>query len=173
MLDFTIPSKVKLFFGLIFSNLESFQKVKSILESNYGNIDFQSPIIDFNFTDYYQPEMGQNLKRTFISIEKLICSQEITRIKKFSVSLEKKFSKDKKRIINIDPGYITQANIILSTTKDFSHRIHIKDGIFAEVTLLYHDKQFKDLPWTFPDYRTKEYKEYFYKIRSIYRKQLK
>ena len=116
--------------------------------------------------------MGESLYRKFIAFYKLRNSGDFIKIKLKCIKLEGKLSIQSKREINIDPGYMTLAKLILFTTKDFSHRIHIAKGIYAEVTLKYTKKGFCSFDWTYPDYKTKEYKEFFLKIRKIYKRQL-
>lgn len=170
----SIPEKVKLFIGIIFSEELFLKKVELILKKKIGPIDFSSPLFNFDFfTDYYQKEMGPGLKRKFISFKRLIRPEEIVKIKLFCLKVEKRFSIKKKRKVNLDPGYLNEAKLILVTTKDFAHRIYLKRGVFSEVTLLYKNKTFQDLDWTFPDFRTAQYKEFFLKIRKIYREQIK
>jgi hypothetical protein len=41
------------------------------------------------------------------------------------------------RPLNLDPGYLTEAKLVLATTKDRNHRLYLDRGIFAEVTLCY------------------------------------
>ena len=72
------------------------------------------------------------------------------------------------RTVNIDPGYITEAKLVLLTAKDFSHRIYQKDGIFAESTLFFQDHSFRPWPWTYPDYASAEMVEYFNQVRELY-----
>jgi len=167
--------KVKFICGFIYSNKNFYQKAKKLMGAKFGRIDFESQVINFNLTNYYTEEMGKPLFRRFVSFYKLrnSNSEEITKIKLFCMKVEKILSLDNKRQINIDPGYLNLAKLILLTTKDFSHRIHLKKGIYAEVTLYYAKKKFNDLIWTYPDYRTNEYKDIFLKIRDIYRKQIK
>ena len=117
--------------------------------------------------DYYA-----NLGR-FISFKKLVKPSEIVEAKLFCVRLEKRLAIVGKRRINIDPGYLNEAKVVLSTTKDFSHRIYLGKKIFAEVTLIYRDKAFRNLAWTFPDYKTKPYKEILAAIRNLYKENLK
>ena len=171
MLTLSKPKKCKLIFAFIYSSEELYKKAKNSIIKRLGKIDFESPILEFKFTDYYKEEMGSNLKRRFISLKKLIDPQKIVEIKLFSIRLEKKLAILNKRRVNIDPGYLNEAKLVLSTTKDFSHRIYLGRKIFAEVTLIYRNKDFQDLPWTFPDYRTKTYKDILKKIRHIYREQ--
>lgn len=164
---------VKLFIGFIFSQKHIFEEVKSILIKKFGKIDFESRILDFKYTNYYEDELGKNLKRKFISFKKLINPKNVSNIKIFANKIEKKFSMTGKRLINIDPGYLELAKVVLLTTKDYVHRIYLDKGIFAEITLFYQDNAFKTWPWTYPDYKTPAYLEIFERIRHIYQAQIK
>lgn len=172
MLKLQFPLPVKLVCAFIYPEEETYARTKQILQNKFGGIDFESEKIDFDFTDYYHPEMGKPLYRRFLSFKKLQKADKFAKIKLFCIRLEKKFSTKGKRAINIDPGYLNEAKLILTTTKDFSHRIYLKDGIYAEVTLHYKDGQFREFPTTFPDYRTQVYKNIFSDIRNIYQQQL-
>ena len=167
------PHPVKLIVGFIYKDRSILTKTESILKRHYGPLDFQSKILPFTHTDYYEPEFGSGLKRKFISFKSLILPQKLAAIKVFTNSIEKKFSINSRRLINIDPGYIDLPKLVLASAKDFSHRIYIGQGIHAEVTLSYQGKVFKCHEWTFPDYRTPEYIEIFTKIREIYFKQVR
>ena len=173
MLKLIEPRKCKLIFGAIYSSEKTYKRIKTSLIKLYGQIDFESAPIPFNYSEYYREEMGSDLKRKFISFKKLIHPDTIVDIKLRAVKTEKRTAIVKRRRINLDPGYLTEAKLVLSTTKDFSHRIYLRKRIFAEVTLLYKNKTFKNLPWTFPDYKTKSYKDIFLKIRDLYRRQIK
>ena len=162
------PFPVKLIIGFIFKDYKILKETEKILEKKFKEIDFESEIIPFNFTDYYEKEMGKDLKRKFISFKKLIMPQKIRKIKEYTIKIEKKFSFDKKRKINIDPGYLTDSQLVLSTTKPYFHRIYLGNCIWAEVTLFYQNKTFRYFDWTYPDYRTPAYIEIFNKIREIY-----
>ncbi|MCX6376138.1 MAG: DUF4416 family protein [Armatimonadetes bacterium] len=70
------------------------------------------------------------------------------------------------RPMNLDPGYIAPSKLILASTKDFSHRIHLREGIYAEVTLRYVRGIWKELEWTYPDYRTSAYHKFFTQVRE-------
>lgn len=172
MLSINPPNKVKFICGFIYGKLSVYQKVKMIMERRFGPIDYESPSVPFNLTTYYNKEMGTPLYRKFIAFKKLKNSEKLTRIKLVCIRLEKSFSIGEKRQINIDPGYITLAKLILLTTKNFYHRIHLAKGIYAEITLRYRKEGFCDFDWTYPDYKTKRYKQFFLRIREIYQKQL-
>ncbi|MCK4916830.1 MAG: DUF4416 family protein [Candidatus Omnitrophica bacterium] len=173
MLQLQIPIPVKFFCALIYSNEDIYLKTKLILQKKFGKIDFESQLIPFNFTDYYSKEMGECLYRRFISFKKLRLPCKFANIKLYCIKLEKLFSSKNSRKINIDPGYINESKLVLTTTKDFSHRIYLKKGIFAEITLSFINGKFSNWPTTFPDYRTDEYKNIFNIIREKYRNDIK
>jgi hypothetical protein len=143
----------KFFCGLLFPSTYNIDEIYKLLESNFKDvIDIKSDITDFDFTTYYNSEMGDNLKRQWISFKTPLNPDRLADIKVMTNDIESFLAKDNKRIVNIDPGYITPANIILASTKDFSHRIYLSKGIYAEVTTIYKKDGFIKLPWTYPDY---------------------
>ncbi|UCC95578.1 MAG: DUF4416 family protein [Candidatus Omnitrophota bacterium] len=164
-------NKVKFLCGAIYSHEEAYNNAKRILIKKFGNFDFESQRIDFHFTDYYTKEMGKPLFRRFISFKKLRNPQECVKIKTFCIAVERKLSREGRRTVNIDPGYLNEAKLVLFTTKDFSHRIYLGKGIYGEVTLSYRKGNFCDLPTTYPDYRTPAYKHILLSIRDLYRRQ--
>lgn len=167
------PKLVKLIVGMISAHPELFDLAQERLKTRFGNIDFLSEVIPFNTTNYYCEEMGSNLKRKFISFEDLIDPEELADIKIFTNKIEDEFSVDLKRRINLDPGYISLSKLVLATTKDYQHRIYLRDGIYAEVTLRFKSGKFQTWEWTYPDYRTEDYHNIFFHIRKLYVKQLK
>lgn len=169
------PPWVKLIAGVIFSGEEFFVRAKDELAARYGQIDFESGHIPFKCTDYYREEMGQSLWRKFVSFKPLINPEKVVSVKLFTNRVEKKFffPGTCNRRVNIDPGYLNLAKLILATTKDYAHRVYLGKGIYAEVTLRYFkDRGFQPWRWTYPDYKSREYLDIFNFIRRIYRKQL-
>lgn len=169
----TSPAQAKLVIGLIFKDEGFLKKAEGILRLHFGPIDFESPTLPFNYTNYYQKEFGSGLSRKFIAFKKLIPSQNLAAIKILTNKIENKFSQKDQRKINIDPGYLTMAKLVLASTKDYCHRIHLNMGIFAEITLVYQNKSFQPLEWTYPDYRSAQYLRIFQQIRDIYAQQIK
>ena len=165
------PLAVNLFVGMLSYDENLFQSVERRLEEEFGPVDLTSDVILFNFTDHYEKEMGRNIRRKFISFERLIEPGRIAPIKVFTNRMEEDFSKmhfPVSRPINLDPGYITSAKLVLATTKDYFHRIYLEKGIFAEITLCFRKGCFEAFEWTYPDYRTKEYADIFNHIRRLY-----
>jgi hypothetical protein len=148
------------------------EKAKKMLNRSFGGIDYESGTLNFQFTDYYTNEMGDNLKRKFLSFGRLACLDDIYRVKLRTNTMEARLSMSGKRTVNIDPGYLDLSKLVLFTTKDYSHRIHIKKGIYAESTLFFRDKTYNAWPWTYPDYKTTTYLDIFHSIRQIYKNQI-
>ena len=152
--------------GFIYKDEAIFIKSRDKLEKIFGGLNFQSGPLDFNYTTYYEKEMGAGLKRRFISFSKLIPIGDLYRIKLYTNRLEARFSDSgARRQVNIDPGYVDLAKLVLASTKDYSHRIYLRKGIFAEITLSYRGNSFAYNDWTYPDYRSQEYIDIFNKIR--------
>ncbi|MCP4534749.1 MAG: DUF4416 family protein, partial [Delftia sp.] len=61
------------------------------------------------------------------------------------------------RPINLDVGYVEPSKLVLASMKNFSHRIYLRDGVYAEVTLMFRKGLWEPLGWTFPDYRSGRY----------------
>jgi hypothetical protein len=164
---------VKILAGLLSRDVSLFETVKLELEKDWGPVDQQSDLMDFKFTRYYEEELGSNLKRLFMSFAGLADPGRLPEMKLFTNYLENKLSVDGRRRVNIDPGYITPARLILATTKDHSHRVYLGRGIYGDLTLIFSQGIFKPLPWTYPDYRSEEYGVYFRRVREICREQLR
>ena len=164
------PKAVKLIIGMLAKSQKLFDTAEEFFIKKFGPIDYKSPEISFDYTDYYKKEMGGPLKRKFISFKKTISPEKIAKIKLLANSIEEKLSSNKKRRINIDPGYISDSKLVLTTTKDYFHRIYLNYGIHAEVTLKWRKGGFEPFEWTYPDYRSREYIEILNTIRNNYMK---
>ena len=114
----------------------------------------------FDAGGFYTPSMGPNLVKRLVAISTLADPGELADWKLLTNELERRYayetSHDETRPLNLDPGYVTQAKLVLATTKDRDHRLYLRDGIFAEVTLNYMRKKWVHHRWTYPDYRTEE-----------------
>ncbi|MCL1971466.1 MAG: DUF4416 family protein [Endomicrobia bacterium] len=166
-------NRVKLFCGIISADEEITKQALEKLEEKFGKADIKSEIIPFDFTSYYNLEMGENLKRFWVSFGALIFADELAGIKVFTNSVEDSFAVNNKRRVNIDPGYMNPANVILASTKDFSHRIYLSKGIYGEITLIYKKEDFTKLPWSYPDYTSQAAKKFLLEARAKLMEQLK
>jgi hypothetical protein len=143
------------------------------LSEQYGGTDFISTPVPFDYTDYYTKEFGGSLIRRFVSFERLIRPESLPDVKRWTNSLELSLAEEGRRSVNIDPGYLARAHLILATGKGYTHRPYLRDGIYADLTLLYQAKSFQALPWTYPDYASGEVMGVLTRIRERYILQLK
>jgi hypothetical protein len=164
----TKPEPAKLLIGLFTGDKALFPKVAALLASKIGAVDMVSPWFEFNYTDYYAAEMGESLFRRILVFNDLIEQDRIVDIKLMTNAVEIEYSKNGKRKVNIDPGYLLRERLVLATGKNFSHRIYLGRGIYADLTLIYQKGAFRKLPWTYPDYTAAEMLGYLDKIRSKY-----
>ena len=165
------PQPVKLFVGMLAGRTGLFEIAEAELSEKFGPIDTAGQVARFDFTDYYEAEMGPNLLRKFVGFERLINPKELASAKLFTNDLEERISErfgGRRRLVNLDPGYISPSKLVLASTKDYSHRIYLGDGIFAEVTLHFANKRFNPWPWTYPDYKAGDYRRFFEAMRQQY-----
>lgn len=137
------------------------------LEAAYGVADLKSPVLPFEFTRYYEPEMGANLRRIMVAFAALVAPERLVEIKHFTAALEQKLAApDGRRRVNLDPGLVTVDNFILATGKKNPHRVYLREGVYADLTLIYKSGHFAPLPWTYPDYASPDLKDWIESVRA-------
>ena len=169
----TPAEPVKLVFSVFATAVAQLSETINTLSALYGQPDFVSALMPFDYTNYYCSEMGENLIRRFLAMERLIRPETLPDIKLATNEIEQKSVLNKRRQVNIDPGYISKAHLILATGKSYTHRPYLRDGIYADLTLIYQGKKFCPLPWTYPDYADEKQLLMLSKIRAKYLLQLK
>ena len=167
-------TKCALVVGILSSYEEGREELLQMLEKEFGPLETQSPVMDFPYTDYYDDEMGGRPVRYLLLFRNLVDPACLASFKILTNSMEKHFSfPDGRRRINIDPGILSLSSFILATCKDRSHRIPLRDGVYGETTLIYQDKDFQRLPWTYADYSSDEVRAVLRDFRTRYRDLLK
>lgn len=136
----------------------------------WGPLGRLSPVFDFMETDYYQATMGSGLKKQFLAVSNLIDPAELPEIKRTTNAWEAEYTEAaahaEARPLNLDPGYLTPAKLVLASTKDHSHRLYLGQGIYAEVTLYFRSGRWQEREWTYPDYRRADFQHYFTQLRN-------
>ncbi|MFA6636117.1 MAG: DUF4416 family protein [Candidatus Omnitrophota bacterium] len=163
---------VKLVTSIIYRERAQLEKTEALLTDLFGPAEDLRFFSDFDYTDYYQDEFGGPLERVILAYRDLVPLEKAHIAKLKTNKMEREMAKLSRRTVNIDPGYVTKAKLVLFTTKDYSHRIYAGDGIFAECTLFFQNGVFNKWPWTYPDYASGPIRGYFGKIRDIYAKDL-
>ena len=168
------PEPSLLFIGLLYADPGTFNHSKEILEKNFGDILHTSPSIPWDYSSYYKDELGWPLFRQFIFFKNLIDPGILADIKSKTNEIEDALSSEDKRLINLDPGYLTLSKIVLASTKNYAHRIYLGKGIYGEVTLLYNEKEgtFKPHLFTYRDYQEKSCIDMFLNAREKLKKML-
>ena len=153
---------------------EALDWAKRKAEGEWGPVALESQPFDHRETDYYEATMGRDLKKNFLAFETLTDPAGLVTWKEVSSSWESEYQRFKRhpeaRPLNLDPGYLTEAKLVLATTKDRDHRIYLDRGIYAENTLFFHHGAWQPRPWTYPDYRRADYHQFFDRCREYLRK---
>jgi hypothetical protein len=117
----------------------------------------------FPMKDFYSREMGEkdSLRRLIILGQNKMAKDRLVELKIWATKKEFLFSINNKRTINIDVGILSLENVILATGKNFVHRIYLKDGVYADLNLIFKENTFSSLPWTYPDYQHPDFITFF------------
>ena len=158
----------KLVIGVFAPNKKIINHLALELASQFGPIDLVSSWMDFNYTSFYEPEMGSPLVRRVLVFKRLIKQDELAAVKIATNQIEQGYSSGGKRLANIDPGYMLHERFVLASGKNFSHRIYIGIGIYADLTLIYQKGSFQKLPWTYPDYADRIMLNFLDQVRRKY-----
>jgi len=151
---------------------ELFDAAEEILAREFGPVALRSEIFDFDFTHYYEGEMGEGIKRKFLAFERMIRPDEIAAIKnranQIELDIASQHPRGVARPINLDPGYIDAGKLVLATVKDQAHRLYLRDGIYGEVTLYWKHGRWEAWPWTYADYRSEGYQRFLAQVREYH-----
>lgn len=141
------------------------------LVKRFGPVDFKSGLLPFDHTGYYEEELGAPLFRRLLAFERLAPLDGLVAIKLATNELEHAHARpDGMRRVNLDPGILNLERLVLASGKNFTHRVYLGSGIWADLTLIYNKRQgWVDLPWTFPDYATEDMKRRLTALRSLYK----
>jgi hypothetical protein len=147
------------------------------LERMYGPVALACPPFDFHHTAYYEPAMGRGLRKCLFAFRDLVAPDCLPAVKLHTNAVEAELAAlgtyPEPRPLNLDPGVLSLGKFLLATTKDQAHRIYLRDGIFAEVTLRFEAGAFEPWPWTYADYREPAVRDFLRQARDYYRGRLR
>jgi hypothetical protein len=154
---------------------EALDWARQVADSAWGAVVLESARFEHRETHYYDATMGTDLKKCFFALAPLADPAELALWKRVSLQWESNYQQlarhPEPRPLNLDPGYLTEAKLVLATTKDRDHRIYLDHGIYAEVTLHFQRGAWQSRPWTYPDYQRADYHEFFTRCRDFLRQQ--
>ncbi len=167
------PEPAILFVAMLATDHAALALAADAVERILGHAFIGMRTVPFARTSYYRDELGGDPVRAFLAFPGIFPQKKIAGIKLATNQLEMDLAKEVNaglpRPVNLDPGFITLSKVVLASAKDFSHRIYLDDGIFAEVTLQYRGGRFVTLPWTFPDYAAPDYHPFLLDVRGCIR----
>ena len=162
------PQPVTPFVATLSATPELLARARVAVERVLGPVMLCSPAWPFTVTDYYAAEMGTGLRRQFWAFAGLAPATDLPTWKLATNAIEQELSDAGRRRVNLDPGYVNFPHVALASTKAFSHRLHLRDGIYGEVTLQWQGEQFTSFPWTFPEYRSPPVQQFLREVRDAY-----
>ena len=169
----TEPIFVKLFSGVLYSDETLKERAFELLAEKYGEIDYKSQLYPFDLSDYYVPEMGAPIFRQFISFKQVIHPVRLPQIKIDCNELEDQLAVGGQRKVNLDPGYMDYAKIVLASAKYNTHKIYLDLGIYADTTMIFTRGEYQPTPYCFPDFKGDQYQQAFLHIRAKYKGQIR
>ncbi len=178
--DISAPKPVLLVLPAFSASPATLQWALQRATEKWGPPVLESEYFSFDQTNYYEREMGAELKKVIWAFPQLVDPAELAAIKHLTndweqqaASREKAGSQEEEaavaRPLNLDPGLLSEAKLVLATTKDRDHRIYLGQGIFAEVTLYYRKGAWRSRDWTYADYQRPEYHQFFMRCRDYLR----
>lgn len=139
-----------------------------LLRREWGEPQRQSGLFPFEWTNYYQ-DIAPQLDRCFFSYHGLYPMSELPNWKIRAAELER--ATGDSRRVNIDPGTLDGARLLLASTKGQAQRIYLRDGIFAEVTLCRRKGRWESFFYTYPDFKSTDYYGWLDLVRSDWKRE--
>lgn len=164
-----VPKPAKLLASVIYRDEGRFADARGLFAERIGTVERVSERFPFDWSDYYSREMGAPLVRRFVVAADLVARDALAAVKEAADRIETELAVGGRRTVNVDPGLLTEENFILATGKNYSHRVYLRDGVFADLTLVYEKGAYRALPWTYPDYASDAVRAFLAEVRSAYR----
>jgi hypothetical protein len=167
------PEPVKYFVALLWFDALLLPDVQARMTARWGGIDFTGADRLFDRTNYYEAEMGPSLLRRLISFEALRSPEELSPAKRTCIEIERAFSMEGRRRVNLDIGYLDHNKIVLASVKSAGQKIYLCDGVYADLVARYAEGRYQPFAWTFPDFKDGRYDGELNVVRACYLRQLK
>ena len=172
------PSLASYFFALTSPERGINRTAETAIEDEFGALAARSPCYCFSdFSEYYDRELEGSCWKYLVALEQPKPVDQLASVKVGVEAIEQRLSRkcggEFRRTVNIDPGYLTGWQVVLSSVKNHGHRIYLSGGVYSELTLLYRKGRFESLPWTYRDYLSPEVLEFFGQLRSVHVRQMK
>lgn len=164
---------VKLLVAILWADAAALQESLRSMSDTWGEIDFCGKDRPFDVTDYYLPEMGAGLQRRLVAFAGLVAPEDIRQAKLICNAIEDRLAGEQGRRANLDIGYLDRSKIVLASVKFAGQKIHLGDGVYADMVARYKHGRYEPFEWTFPDFSDGRYDEELATIRRRYLEQLR
>jgi len=164
---------VKLIAAILYNDESAFEEAIQKLEARFSTVDYRGEIFPFTQSDYYENEMGPDLKRILISFATPVAPESLVEAKIVADQIEKEALSQEKRSVNIDTGYIDLFKVVLASFKGRNNKIYISDGIWADMVLYFKQGDFHPFDWSFPDFKSGIFNPALKEIREKLKLQLR
>ena len=159
---------VKLFVAVLYADASALSEAEARMERRWGPIDYRGAERPFDMTDYYEEEMGRNLTRRLLAFEQLVPPECLRQAKLQANAVEDALAQHGHRRVNLDVGYLDHNKIVLGSLKYAGQKIHLGDGVYADLIARYGQGRYQPFEWTFPDFRDGRYDDELRELRGIY-----
>lgn len=159
----------KLVIAIMYTTQMQYEAVLKQLEKQFGPVDCSMEEYSFSaFSTYYNHEMGGHVLKRMLSFQNYVSPDILPEIKNWSNSIENKYAIAGNRIVNIDPCLLSHGRFVMATTKSASFRVPLRDGIYAELSLVYSRGRWIPFFWTYADIRSELVTGFLNRVRRIY-----
>jgi len=160
----------RLIVSVIYSSRDALADSLKVIERKLGRVLYETTELPCSSQEMYREEMGDNLQRRLFSFERKTARDSLVEIKKICHKIEPQFADHVHdylfRTVNIDPGILTPDNLVMASHREYNHRIYLRDGVFAQIELIWSQDCFMRLPWTNPDFCEDKAIEFLKRVRA-------
>lgn len=164
---------VAFFVGILFIDRNILSEALERMSAELGDLPMKSEPIPFEYTHYYEKEMGKPIFRMWAGSPEPRDPSMLASWKLITDKIERETSRENRRTINLDPGFVGLAKVVLASLKDHPQRMPLSDGVYAEIELIFQNGIWQDVPWTYRDYKDKPAKDFLFSLRKKLHEKIK
>ncbi|MFA6107404.1 MAG: DUF4416 family protein [Candidatus Latescibacterota bacterium] len=169
-LDLTSARPVAAICAVTAAGLPMLEEATRLVAERLGPVRQRSPAFPFDFSAYYEAEMGPGLVKQLLCLTEPADPSTLPALKRETIALELELAREEngalRRRANLDPGLVSLDSLVLASTKTAGHRICIGPGLYAEVTLLFQGGAYAPLPWSYRDYQAEAAQRFLLETRA-------